>query len=160
MMPILEYEVLSNTVTEWIVAVAVAAAVFTGLVLGRALLRRQLERLAARTATALDDLAGELVGKTRIGFLGTVALYLATLPLELPEQADTVLARLIVLAVVLQGALWGNHALKFALEHQKGKRGADAPSGGSLQLVGFLGRVLLWSIVGLITLDNLGIDVT
>ncbi len=63
--------------------------------------------------------------------------------------------------LLLQAALWANRVLLHVLSHNIERRlDHDAAGATTLAVVGFIGRLVLWSVIALLILGNLGFDVT
>jgi len=152
---------LGNTLNTWMAALAILLAILLVWRVARSLVLRHVTAVARRTETLLDDLAVELLVRTRFYLVLVVAIYAASFALHLPAGRVHALQNCAVLALLLQGALWGNHLITFGLTHYLESRGADAASTTtSLSTLGFVGRALLWATLLLLALDNLGIKVT
>jgi small-conductance mechanosensitive channel len=73
----------------------------------------------------------------------------------------TGLEKVLVVALVLQGGLWVWALVRFWLERAREHALAENPAAATgLAAVGFIARVLVWTIVLLMVLDNLGVNVT
>ncbi|NIM02033.1 MAG: mechanosensitive ion channel family protein, partial [Acidobacteria bacterium] len=68
----------------WLIAAAIFVLALIALKVVRGVLERRLARLVERTKTDIDDLALDLVRKTRFFFPFIVALYAGVQPLALP----------------------------------------------------------------------------
>ena len=152
---------LGNTVRTWIIALAVVVVVTSVLVLLRRLVVRRLTVFARRTKTDIDDLIVELLGRTRVYFFLAVSLYGASHVLERTPEVQDILRILIILILLIQAGVWGNALVGYGLKRaMKTRDGGEAPNPSTMSALGFLIRLLLWSIVLLLALDNLDIDVT
>ena len=110
-MSLLERSFYGNSWESWLVAVAITAATFVGLWLVGRLVRGRMSKLAARTATGLDDMVVHVLGATKRLFYIVLALYAAALSLALPDSIATLLDRFVVIALVIQGGVWASAAL-------------------------------------------------
>jgi len=54
------------------------------------------------------------------------------------------------------GGLWAGRSVRFYLEMKQLERGADQVFAGSLDIINFVSRMLIWSLLILVALDNLG----
>ncbi|MBI4512512.1 MAG: mechanosensitive ion channel family protein [Gemmatimonadetes bacterium] len=160
-MTFLESTLLGNTLASWMAALALAGAVLVGLRVLKRVLGRRLAAVAERTRSPLDDLAADLVGRTKGLFLLLLALYAGSQALTLPRPASGAIRAVAVLALLVQGALWANGVISFWITRQMRKRmQEDAAAATSIAALHFLSRLVLWSVVLLLALDNLGVDVT
>lgn len=159
--PWLNYDVGGNPMTRWLCS---AVAVLLALIVLRivvAFVRRRVERFTAATATGWDDGIAETMQATRDWFLLLVAIYFGSLLLELPERTRAVVQTVAVLALLLQSALWGSRLLKFSIDHyMRQRRESDPALTTTVSAMSFIGNLILWSVVLLLALDNMGVDVT
>jgi small-conductance mechanosensitive channel len=90
-----------------------------------------------------------------------VSAYFGSLTLRLPEKTLHLIGAVTIAALLIQGAIWANRLLVGAIQRQVNQRVAtDAASAMTISAVGFLVRVALWTVVGLMMLANFGVDVT
>jgi len=80
--------------------------------------------------------------------------------LSLGDQATRMLDVILVLGFLLQVGLWGSGAINFWLKVWRQKRHGDTAGNVSLGILGLALRLVLWSVVLLLGLDNLGVNVT
>ncbi|HEV8581729.1 MAG TPA: mechanosensitive ion channel family protein [Thermoanaerobaculia bacterium] len=154
---------LGDRVVDWLTALGIAAALLLALLVLKRLAVRRLGRLAERTATQLDDFAIDLARRTRTLLVSVPALYLGSLYLDLPAAAARVLEGTAALAVFLQVALWASVGIDFWMARHQRRRlelEQDATSAALLGVLRFVATVVLWSVILLLALDNLGVDVT
>ncbi len=153
---------LGNPLSDWLVALAAAAVVAAGLDAVKSIVLRRLSAFVARNP---DDprVAGALVAalsRTRLAVLVLVGLYAGASLLVLPERAQTILSRAAIAAVLVQCAIWGDHAVRAWLAGTRARQAQDPDRITSSAAIAFLIRVALWAIVGLMILDNLGVNIT
>lgn len=159
--PWLEAELAGNSILRWTIAAGVALLVFvaTKVVLG--FVARRIERSASRSAAQWDDVLAKILRATRWLFLLIVALYVGTLLLTLPEHVRGICESVVIVALVLQAALWGNVLLTFTIERSMRQRmEADPAAATTISAMSFVGKLVLWSLVVLLVLSNLGVDIT
>jgi small-conductance mechanosensitive channel len=65
-----------------------------------------------------------------------------------------------LMLVLVQFGLWAGLALRFYLEMKELERGADRTLAGSLNIINFIAHVLIWSLLILVALENLGVNIT
>jgi small-conductance mechanosensitive channel len=124
-------------------------------------LLRRTRALASRTETDLDDLIVELLDKTKTLLIGVLALWLATRPLSLEGDVDTVIRAILVIGLLLQVGYWGMGVVNYFLRRWR-KQQLDEDDAGiatAVGVVGFLARVALWAILLLTALGTLGINI-
>jgi small-conductance mechanosensitive channel len=157
----LDLEVLGNPLSLWTIssfALLGLLALLAGL---KWLLVNRLAALARRTELAANAGLVEVLRGTRLWLLLFPALLLASQPLDLGERGEGILRGLAMLALFVQLGLWSSRALVFAIERARTRAiERDAAAATSLAAMSFVGRLLLWSLVLLLALSNLGIDIT
>jgi small-conductance mechanosensitive channel len=157
--------VLGSSVWRWILAASVAVAVLLLLMVVRWLAHGRLRRLAEGTENQLDDLLVKLVGETSRIFFLLLALFAGSFALALPPPGRLWIGRVVVMGVLIQAGGWLDRVLSFAVQRHVSRR-RDGVDGGELtrlalmSLFRFFGRVVIWSLVLLAALDNLGVDIT
>ena len=152
---------LGNSIETWIMAV-VSVPVVWGLLafINRVVLGR-LEQLAKSTDTFADDLLVYALGKTRTWLMFLVGLYIGSLFLDLTASVSRVVQLVMLLGLILQGGLWANSIINCLLERSReNKLKEDPASVTTLSVIGFVSKLVLWSFVILLVLDNLGFDIT
>jgi small-conductance mechanosensitive channel len=156
-----KYELMGNSATRWVVAAGVALLSFLVLELVFGFVKRRVKRITSLTGTGWDDGIAETMQATKGWFLLLVALFAGTLVLDLTETAADVVQTVAILALLLQAALWGSKLLKFAIQHYMTQRRETDPAlATTVSAMSFIGNLVLWSVVLLMALENIGVDVT
>lgn len=153
---------LGNTLADWLLALMAAVVVVAGLDAVRAIALRRLRSVVAVNpgGARMAGAAVAALAATRLALLAVIGLYAGASLLVLPERVQTLMGRAVIAAVLLQCALWGDHAVKSWLAGARARQVADPDRVTSSVVIAFLLRVLLWGVVALMVLDNLGINVT
>jgi small-conductance mechanosensitive channel len=160
-MHILEIVFYGNSVKTWLIALSAVLLSFAILCLVKKIGGRKAAAFARRTATELDDFVVELIRRTKSFFLLMASLFLGSHFLSLPAGTRTILSRLMILAFLLQFAVWGNGLFEcWRRRIQRQRKEEDPSSLSTYTVLGFLVRVALWTIVLLLALDNFGVDIT
>ena len=150
-----------NDVYDWTIALAIVLGVVLATAVVRFWVSRFVKKLAARTPTRADDIAGGVVDATRLWLLFPLAVYAGALALELPVRIDRLLAGIAVAGATLQVAFWINRLIHGLLERRIARlRTTDAESVTVLSLLAFAGRVLIWAVLLLVALDQVGVNIT
>lgn len=156
-----EIIILNNNLSAWGYALGIALAinVFVGLFKWAVLNR--LAALARKTATGTADSLVRVVHRTRQWLVFAVTLYVGSRYLDLPERADSILKVIATCAAFYQVGMWAAAFLDFWLARYRDKVVAkDVGAATSLGALNFVGKVVLWALVLLLALDNLGVNVT
>jgi small-conductance mechanosensitive channel len=156
----LERLLLGNSLTDWLVAGIVAVAVWTGLWIVRRLIAARYQKHSSAARPAPIRLIAFLLGNTtQFLFLG-VALDAAQESLTLPDKVQHAVNNIALMLVLVQVGLWAGLALRFYLEMKERERGADRVFAGSLDIINFIARMLIWSLLILVALENFGVNIT
>src|SRR6202044_3433472 len=151
---------LGNSLMDWMAAGIVALAVWSGLwILRRFTAARYRKYSAAQRPTPIRLIA-YLVGNTTQLFIVGVALYAAQGSVTLPARVGRELDNVVLILILVQIGLWAGRTLRFYLEFKERERGADRVFAGSLDIINFIARLVVWSILILVALSNLGVNIT
>jgi small-conductance mechanosensitive channel len=151
---------LGNSLMDWMAAGIVALAVWSALWIVRRFTASRYRKYSAVQQATPIRLIAYLAGNTKQLFFFAVALYAAQGSLTLPDRIARRLDNVVLILVLLQIGLWAGRAVRFYLEFKERERGADRVFAGSLDIINFIARLILWSILVLVALSNLGVNIT
>ena len=158
---LLGVEVLKNPLRDWLMALGIALTVNVLVGLAKWLIVRKFAAVAARADAALYDAIIDIARRTRQWLVFGVTLYFGSHYLALPDQAEKILRNIAVIALFLQLGSWLLAALDFWLNRYRNHAlSNDAGAATSLAALSFIGKLLLWAVILLLMLDNLGVNVT
>ena len=146
------------------VAVAAAAALLAWLAMtiGLRFARKRLAKLATHTRTHIDDALVEMLGSTQRWLIALAALLIGVGLLELPAGWTQRVGQLWFLALAVQLALWLNRLVGIVVRRHWTQTAATGTpmlsAAGTLMSWGL--RTVLWAIVLLAILSNLGVNIT
>ena len=153
LMPTPSYDVM--------LAAVVFIAVLASLLAGKALLTRQLRRLAEASRFNVLGYVAQVLGATRLPFMCWVALLAGVSQLTLNPRQEKWLNYAWIIILVSQIALWANRIVTVAVERAFERQRTNNPASAThLMLAGLVARIVLWSVAGLVVLDNLGFNIT
>lgn len=160
-MTLLERVLFGNSTLDWLIVLGIAIGLAAGLLFARRFLIARLRKLAQATPTPLDDLLLDVLIGTRRLFLILLALYAGIQYLELPARAGRVVDASAVVVLLLQVALWANRGIVAWLKYYlQAKRETDAAGATTVAVLGFIARLVVWALIALLILDNLGFNIT
>lgn len=156
--------IANNSPQNWLYAL-IAALIFIVLIplLQRLVLRRLTHFTQTRAKNhVIKNFLIEVLSATRILLAVAIGLYVATYFLNLPTTLERYVDRLYIALMLLQSGLWASRGLNFWLNQRfsHGEEGEEGARAMTQSLLSFLGRVILWSVVLLLILDNVGLNVT
>lgn len=158
---LLNTQLLDNTLTRWGVALTAMTLVAGLLFLGRRLVRRRYALMKATEARELLELPFRVAERTTVPFVVVASIASGATLLHLADGARQVLSTLLVIALWWQAGVWASVAFLSWLERRRERTIAEnRAAAGSISVISFIGRTLIWAMVLLLTLDNLGIDIT
>jgi small-conductance mechanosensitive channel len=149
-----------NSLADWILAGLVAAAAWIGLSVVRRLIFSRYKQYAMAGHPIPVRLIFYLLGNTKQFFVLALALYAGQEDLTFPPKAQRAVDDVVVVLLLLQIGLWAVRSLKFYLEIKEMERGPDRTFAGSLEIINFVANLLIWSLLSLVALENLGINIT
>jgi small-conductance mechanosensitive channel len=149
----------ANSVAEWLAAALVFLLTFTVLPVMRGYIRSRRGHYANRDLPTPVALLAYLLERTSRIVQWIVALYIADRILTLPGRLDRALEVAIVGGCWLQVGMWAGAAARFGLQREQARSGGDPALGGSIDIVLFALRLIIWIVVALLALENLGINV-
>ncbi len=148
-----------NTLAAWVKAALTFALWFTVLPLLRAFIaRRMRRRMADHPVAFLVSMQAPLNATTRV-FMFAFATYLAMRWLRIPPRADRYLDTAILVVVWWQVALWLTAAVRHAIDTRRAHSLAGAEGAASLNILRFVGVLLVWLVAFLMLLTNLGVQI-
>lgn len=149
-------------------ALAVAAAVlsFLALRLAVAVGLRQASRVARHSRNRVDDVLVEVLSRTSPWLLALASLLIGLGMLDLPDRWHSRVDQLWFVALAVQFALWAHRGVGLFMQrymaHQSGTANASTKvqASASATLLSWALRTVLWAVVLLAVLSNMGINVT
>lgn len=157
----LNQTILNNSLLQWLIAVAALLVTVLLLRIVQHLAGRRLAALATQTATQWVDVLAALIARTKLVFLIVVSIFVASAFLELPVRIQSIISNLFVIALFIQSGIWGVTFITRLLEsYRQDALENNRAEVTTINLIGLISRIVLWSIVTLLVLDNLGVNVT
>lgn len=157
-----QWTFLGNSLQACLIAVSIAAALTVAAKIVVYVVIRRLRKLAERTATRIDDLVLEVLEGTKLPLLAVLSLYAGVAGLELPDKVGAWLGTIAVFAALFQTGIWIDRLVQLLLAGQQEKiSAADGSRVTTMRAAGFIARLVLFSVMLLMALDNIpGLDVT
>lgn len=161
-MELLDLTFLNNTIRTWLLAVIVVVGTAVAIQLGKRLLLRRFQKLARRTNTNIDDAAILLIKKINNSIVLLLAVYAGVLTLAIPAETMQWINAAAFAIFLIQVGIWGNALVYFWLaSHEEEQLEEHADRVTTLNAVSFVVRLVLFSILTLLALDNIpGVEVT
>lgn len=160
-MRVLEQILSANGLADWVSALGVALGTLAAFWILKWIVIRRLAVYTRKTETPIDDFVAKSLAATHLILLVPLALYAATQVLTLPVRVERIAGQIAVIALLVQSAIWGHYFIDSWMRHTLHvKKTEDAASASTVGVLGFLARLILWSLALLLALDNLGFNIT
>ena len=152
---------VQNQAPAWLGAFAVLALVLVSFALVQRYVSKRLVQLGQSRRIYFFDFLGTCLRRTKALFVLVIALYAGSLVLALPRNLARLFLNAALLSLLLQLALWSDYAIRYYLARKAEQiRDQDVSRTSGFAALGFVLRALLWTVVALLLLQNIGIDVT
>jgi small-conductance mechanosensitive channel len=160
-MDLLQRVYMGNALQNWLIAVCILIIVFAVFKIILRVAIHKLSKLAAATDNQIDDLLVEMLKNTKFFILLVASAYVASYAITLKPSIAVLWQKAVILILILQLGLWASAGISFWLGRTIRKRiDQDTSSVTTITFIGFVARLLLWIIVLLLILDNLGVNIT
>lgn len=157
-----DYRVLGITLANWIFALCVTALSYTLARLAIRFVFKRIETKATPTNGHLRSIAAHVLSATSHTLLLLASILIGVGILDLPERWLTRVSSLWFVVAALQVGLWMNRAIALALHRYFARHSTtgafQASALATLTLWG--AKVLLWAVVLLAMLSNVGVNIT
>jgi small-conductance mechanosensitive channel len=154
-----EWPIAQNSTSDLLIAGGIFAGVLAVLLLLRPLVRKYAETMRKTERRELLEIPMHVLSRTTALFLIAVALYFALRSLTLGVALTGAINSAITITAFVQFGFWAAAAVQAWIERRR-TSAEDRAVVGSLGIISFLVSVVIWTLVLLATLDNLGINIT
>jgi small-conductance mechanosensitive channel len=154
------YLLLGNPVNDWLLAAVLAVAAWAVLWLIRKFVAARYKRFSTGSHPTLIRLFAYLISNTTQLLFMAAALYVALQMLTLPARIERISSNAVMIMILLQVGFWARRAVRFYFELKRLERGPDHAFAGSLAIVDFVATLLIWTLLVLLALSNLGVNIT
>jgi len=103
---------------------------------------------------------GRVLAQTSIAFMILAAADIVTTYAELPHRAARLIDILFVIAFAIQGAVWGRELILGVIGRKAAEENGAGALASAMAIIRVLVSVALFSIAGILILDNVGVNVT
>lgn len=158
---LLHYRLAGNTVSDWSAAVIVLVVTWSGLAVIRWAVSKYLAKASERTATQVDDVVAKVLVRTRWFLYFPVALYAAGKLVTLPGDVEYTVGKVALIGVLIQCGVWSTTAISASVQAWVSAKGEAAAHHATMAAaVRFISELIVWSIICVFVLANLGIEVS
>ncbi|MCL5997890.1 MAG: mechanosensitive ion channel family protein [Chloroflexi bacterium] len=157
----LEAVLYDNTILRWLIASSIALVVLAALQIAKRAVFRRAANLVQRNHASVEDFIAGLFATNLTLFNLLVSVYIASLALNLPPDVREFMNRALIIGFIAQGAVWGNRLISaWVNRYRRDRLETDATGATTINAIGLLARLTLWTIILLFALANLGVNIT
>lgn len=156
----MDYVWLNNPISQWLIALGIFLLVLVALWPIKRYVLSKLKVWVKSTDTELDNLVVQVLSQTKRPFIVLIAIWAGSRVLEMPDFLYNALEKIAIVVVVLQIGIWATTALTkwlAILAEKSAKRGQVVTWLGGVE---WAGKFVIWTLVLLVGLENLGLDVS
>jgi small-conductance mechanosensitive channel len=146
--------------SEWVYAAIATVVSYLALIYLLKFAITRLSMLSQRTSTRLDDMLVQVIQGTHRLTLFAAAALVGTKFLTLPDRWDSRLGHLWFLIIGFQLALWINRGVTLWTERRMEATETLAHNPVITTMLSWTLRALLWSVLMLAVLANMGVNIT
>ncbi len=159
-MPFLQSTFYNNSLGTWLLALALLVG--GPLVVSRLLrfLAASLKKINERRPGEFTRLAGETVEGTKLLLILFIFVYISSSVLSLPAAAEKACSFIFIIALSIQIGIFASLLARKIIFFYINSQDNAQEYTSALSIVNLTIRVLIWSAVLLMTLDNLGFNIT
>lgn len=155
-----DWQLLGQPLLRWAIALGAAVVALAVLIVFKKVVTGRFARLAGRTKTSIDDIVVGTLESTRLWFYVVLALFIGSIPLALSVEANQILRRVAALCLLFQIGLWARTALRLSVARWRERHVDSADAAAAAAGVAFIGQLVVWSLVFVLALSNLGIEIS
>jgi small-conductance mechanosensitive channel len=117
--------------------------------------------LSRKTKTQWDDVIAGALARTKFLFLLALGVFAGARALTLSDRTSSTIESITIIALLIQAGIWAGVILTRSLDaYRKQEMEEDPAAATAVGALGFVGKLVLWTAVLLLALDNLGVDIT
>jgi len=156
----MNWDVMLNE-TLWInIAIIVGVTVVSYLVMQTILriITNRLRKIGKGSTSGFSTIAAEMLSRTSHLLLIALSLLIALKVVELPDRWESAMSHGWFIALAFQIALWMDTAARLWMESLN--RDGKARNPVTTTIIGIMIRIVIWTMMLLSILSNLGVDIT
>jgi len=161
MIDYLQTDIASNTLQTWLIAIAISLVCLSGAGALKCIAVKRLQTLAQNHHMPIWEVFLNTLKRTRWLFLLVLSVFIGSLVIDLPDTPRKIINSVTIITFLLQAGLWASRALQVVIEQYRQQQIDKNPASvTTLNMLNFIGKVVLWALILLLVLDNLGINIT
>jgi small-conductance mechanosensitive channel len=159
-MSLLEHSFANNTLMKWLFALIIAVFGTLALYIISKILARSLRAVSKRMRGDVADIMADTVDHTKVIILAVISVYAGSRVLVLPATLASFLRYLAIILGGIQAGIWLSFFTAKLVTYTITRKGEETELASAAGVVTLLAKVVVWSAVLLLVLDNLGFTIT
>jgi small-conductance mechanosensitive channel len=156
----LDRVVFGNSLESWILSILITLILYFIFYALKLLVRRRLSVLAKEADTNWGKLAIKFINQLHPLFLLTLAIYVGSVNLSLPPTVEKLIKYSVGIFLLIQIGLSSSLVINFYINRYKEQKiESNAGAVTTATSAGFILRLMIWLVLILVALDNLGINI-
>lgn len=157
----LQHIAANNSWHRWAVALGAGALLFFALLTLRSFFRRASAKREATPDVEFMEVPLLMGSHTNALFLTAFSVYVGLMFVDMPDKIASRVQSVMVIVACWQVGIWASTgAVAWIDRRQQESLQHNRAAAGTLGVVGVVVRMIIWIIVLLLTLDNLGVKIT
>lgn len=153
--------IFQNSFVDWSLAAATSVTMYLCLLVFRRIVRIYHKRQLATERVEITEIPLEVLSRTSMLFMVVIALFAGCNFLAKSPQTIKVLQTATTIVLFWQVGLWAAAAVMAWVERKRhSSLTTDRAVAGSLGIVAFIVQGIIWVLIVLLALSNLGINIT
>jgi len=157
-MNILDSMYYGSSAKQWLAFASSALIVLIALELFKGIASRRLSKQEGDYFRLTRD----LLKASNFFFIVFISFYAGSFFLNIAPSYSVALGKAAVLVLLFQSAIWGSHVISFWTGRQKEIRidQKETSEATTIAALGMMAKLVLWSVIVLLALENLGVDIS
>jgi small-conductance mechanosensitive channel len=156
----LDRVVFGNSLKNWILSILITLILYFAFYAVKHIIRRKLSALAKEEDGSWDQLATKFINQLHPFFLLILSIYMGSANLSLPPTVEKLIKYLVGIFLLIQIGLLSSLIINFYINRYKEQKiESNAGAVTTATSAGFILRLMIWLVLILVALDNLGINI-
>jgi small-conductance mechanosensitive channel len=151
----------SDSIRDWLIALGITLAWFLAMLAIRRVIQHYDARLRKKPDVDYTELVTSTLSRTTLVFLLILSAELGLTTLTPSSLITRVSRSVVMIALIWQVGIWSTaFTTAFLDRRRKQSIKTDRATAGSLSIIGIVARMVIWTVVVLLILENAGVDVS
>lgn len=153
--------IFTNSWLQWTIAGSITVGLLLVLLTARRGIRSYHKRLKNTPKTEILEIPMEVLSHTTFLYFLLLSIFAGLKTLTIGPKTAALAGSVITIASFWQAGVWAVAAAAAYLDRKRRtSMTSDRAAVGSLSIIGFIVNVVIWALVVMLTLENLGVDIT